>query len=639
MMRPIVLGNGELHVNLNASGQVEDLHFPYIGLSNHTAGSNVQHHIGVWVDGTISWLHLDASDWEVTATYPYRALISRTKAINTRLGVMLEFNDTVDSDKNAFLRNIHVVNMRNHPRQIRLFMHQAFKIDDVNTPADTAQMCHKEKALLHYRGDKAFVISGLTEGNTQFDQYSIGSFGLPGQEGTFRDAEDGELSMSSAETGQVDSTVRFLLHIPAQDSRHVQYWIAAGGTHAEAYAVHRFIKKQGVHPRIQHTLKWWHNWMKPATSIIDRVDEEYHDSFIRSLIFMKSCIDKRGAIVSTKTVAEPAATYCNPYEAASIIWPLVRLGYTTEPRRFFEFCSRSLLADNSLPHLLRPDGAPGPNIFAQNNRANAHETISIAGAALVVFMFAQFHQAHPKKGYLTEFYDTLIHPLARLLVASVDSSTSLPKPTHDIWNQHYLTSTHSAAVMYAALQAASELAEAHQDADSAVAWRLTAVDIHTAAKGLLQNSDQKMIYRGFTKKDGAIYHDATLDASSVFSSFMFGLFSTEGSEVHSSVERLVQQSNQAQTNPGIHSYYDASVASKSASVVASLWLAQYYTEKNEESQAKDILRFVLDSASSTDMLQDEVRPLPEDMHSSFSCWGHAELVSTILDMIASPKET
>ena len=638
MMRPIVLGNGELHVNINRSGQVEDLHFPYVGLRNHTSGQGTQHHIGVWVDGSISWLNLNASDWEISMQYPYQALISRTKAINRRLGVMLEFNDTVDSDINALLRNIHVVNMHDRPRQIRLFMHQAFRVDDITTPADTLQVCKKEQALLHYRGDKAFVISGMAEYNTPFDQYSVGSFGSPGQEGTFRDAEDGELSMSVPETGKFDSTTRFMLNIPAQDSKHFQYWVAAGKTHAEAYSSHRLIKKQGVHSRIQKTLKWWHHWVKPASSVIDRIDKKYQDTFIKSLIFIKSHIDKRGAIVTSQGIKSSATVYCNPYEAASSIWPLVRLGYIEEPRRFFEFCSKSLLSDGSLPHLLQSDGAPGPNIFAHNNNMNADQTMSVAGASLVLFMFSQFHQAHPKINLLADFYDRLVQPLAKFIVSSIANSTSLPKPTYDIWGENHLASTHSAAICYAALQSASEMAEERQDADSAVAWRLAAVDIHTASRRLLYNPSEKLIYRGIKPNSDSLQKDSTLDTAAIFGSFMFGLFPSEGIELRSSIKRLAEQSCHTRSAPGTYNYYDNSVARRSPSVVASLWLAQYYIEKEDLNKAREIINWVVESASVTQMISSETTLAPGDNTQALSCWSHGELASTLLDMISQPHK-
>lgn len=36
MARPIVLGNGEMHVGINKFGEVHDFYYPYVGQENST---------------------------------------------------------------------------------------------------------------------------------------------------------------------------------------------------------------------------------------------------------------------------------------------------------------------------------------------------------------------------------------------------------------------------------------------------------------------------------------------------------------------------------------------------------------------------------------------------------------------------
>src|SRR5690606_13632986 len=124
MSRPIVLSNGELHVGINRHGLVHDFYYPYVGLENHSSGPNTRHRIGVWAEGHISWL--DGGGWQIHFDYHPETLIGRVRAKNDHLGILLEFDDAIDSSVSAFMRNIHVVNLQRHPRDIRLFMHQAF---------------------------------------------------------------------------------------------------------------------------------------------------------------------------------------------------------------------------------------------------------------------------------------------------------------------------------------------------------------------------------------------------------------------------------------------------------------------------------------------------------------------------------
>src|SRR6478672_4629783 len=137
MGRPILLSNGELHVGLNDYGLVHDFYFPYVGFENHSAGAGLKHKVGVWIDGRLSWL--DDGSWEIRMTTASGALIGHTSALHHELQVLLEFDDVVDSSISTFIRNIHIVNMSSSPREIRLFMHQAFAIGDSRSNTDTAQ--------------------------------------------------------------------------------------------------------------------------------------------------------------------------------------------------------------------------------------------------------------------------------------------------------------------------------------------------------------------------------------------------------------------------------------------------------------------------------------------------------------------
>ena len=284
MARPIVLSNGELHVGINKFGLVHDFYFPYVGLENHAAGKSLRHRVGVWVDGEISWLD-NIGEWEFTFRYPHRALIGHTIAKNDHLGILLEMDDVVDSTISAFMRNVHVVNLREQPREIRLFMHQAFDIGDARSNTDTAQYLPDSHAILHYRGRRAFIVGGMTDGEP-FDQYTVGLFGIEGREGTYRDADDGELSFCNVEHGRVDSTLRFKMQIGALSSQRAHYWIAAGTSSREALYVHRQVKEDGVIARLHATADWWHTWLEPALHVAEKLVPEYRESFIRSTMLV-----------------------------------------------------------------------------------------------------------------------------------------------------------------------------------------------------------------------------------------------------------------------------------------------------------------------------------------------------------------
>lgn len=643
MARPIVLSNGELHVGINRFGLVHDFYFPYVGLENHAAGRSTRHMVGVWVDGEISWL--DHGDWQFRFHYPHRALIGHTIATNERMGILLEFDDVVDAHISAFMRNVHVVNLRAEPREIRLFMHQAFVIGDSYSNTDTAQYLPDTHAVLHYRGRRAFIISGMAEGEP-FDQYSTGLFGIEGHEGTWRDADDGELSFCAVEHGRVDSTLRFKLQIAGHSSQRVHYWIAAGTSTREALYVHKQIREDGLSKRLHSTAAWWREWLAPALRVAEKIDSTYQESFLHSVMIVKSQIDKRGAVMASTDTAmlnysRDAYAYCWPRDGAYALWPLIRMGYVDEPYRFFEFCRRGLHPGGFLMHKYRADGAIGsswhPYVHPDGDSA---PPIQEDETALVLFVFAQFYQMHPEPRLLNEFYHTLVAPMADFMAGYIDSTTGLPKASYNLWEEVYQTTTYTTAITYAALLAAADLAEIAEDPDNAVMWRSRADDIQVAAHKYLYNADKKCFYRGLNVHDEAIQYDDTIDVSSVFGAFMYGLFSVDSEELTTSIEtvsRVFDSDNQI----GMPRYENDNYRRVSQSVIGNwwpittLWAAQYHLETGQSEKALKALEWVRAHGLETGVFPEQISPITDEPLSVAPLtWSHAEYIATLLDTIS-----
>ena len=166
MARPVMLGNGSLTVGLNEHGLVHDFYYPYVGLENLTTSRSAHHYIGVWVDGEFSWV--DDGSWDISLDFESDAMISAITMKNERIGVELALRDFVDSEFNAFCRQITVKNTRDSSREIRLFMHQVFQISLAGR-ADTALYVPDDNYLLDYKGRCSLLIYGEKADGTAFD--------------------------------------------------------------------------------------------------------------------------------------------------------------------------------------------------------------------------------------------------------------------------------------------------------------------------------------------------------------------------------------------------------------------------------------------------------------------------------------
>lgn len=642
MSRPILLSNGQMHVGLNTSGLVNDLYFPHVGLENHSAGKDLQHLIGVYVDGRFHWL--DDGTWNIKPDYYGDVLVSRIIATNDDLQVRLEFDDCVDSEFTALLRNIHVINTAETEREIRLFMHQVFVISDSNA-SDTAQYIPEEHSVIHYKGHRAFLVKGVHADGKPLDTYSVGLFGLEGHEGTFRDAEDGELMRNNVEHGRVDSVVGFHMIVRGHSSKRVYYWIAAGRSEREAKKISSSIEKDGLLHHVLKTANWWAEWAKPTKKLAAKLPEQYRKGFIRSALIIKSQIDKHGAVIaSTDTTMlnyeRDAYAYCWPRDAAYVLWPLMRIGYTEELLKFFAFARRSLSDDGYLSHKYQADGAVGSSWHPRVARGGlVTPPIQTDETALVLFLFGQYYRLHPEPELLTSFYVMLIKPMANFLTGYVDES-GLPLPSYDLWEEKHLSTTYTASVTYAALVEAAYLADQVKDDESSIRWHEAAGTMQSQ-RDTYWDDERQYFIKGFVDANDHDTFDRTIDSSSLFGVFMFGYFDIKDAKVTAAYDTLRRtlMTNSAKViryEDDAYRRFDGSPSNPWP--VTSLWIAQYALEKNDKIQAGAILKWVQSIAFPSGVIAEQYDASDNPLSVAPLTWSQAEYMNVLLDMITAPGD-
>ncbi len=640
-----------MHVGINYFGEVHDFYYPYVGLENHSMANHLRHRVGVWVEGRFSWL--DDGKWTVESDYYDNTLIGLTRATNSDIGITLEFQDAVDAHENVFIRNIHVINEFNREREVRLFMHQMFLIYN-SLNGDTGQYLPGEPAILHYKGRRVFVAGGQDMHGNPFDQYSVGLFNLGGNDGTYRDAEDGLLARNNVEHGTVDSVIGFNQRLEAHGSTRVSYWIAAAKTQQAAIDLHRAIRKEGVFGRLKKTHEYWQQWLAPAEHVIGQMPEEMRQAVRKSLLILKSHIDKHGAVIAStdttmKNYGRDDYAYCWPRDAVFSLWPLLRLGYRDELTAFFDFCRTGLHKDGYLMHKYQPDGALGSSWhpYIVGNRTIA--PIQEDETAGVVFLFGQYYETIEDKSMLHEFYESLIKPMADFMAGYVDEATKLPHATYDLWEEKFLTTTYSTALVYAALLSAVKLAEEAGHADDAVRWQTVADEMHTAAQTMLYNTDKEFFYKGYVHKSAdaktELMYDDTIDASSFYGAFMFGLFDVNSAEVRASFKTLThvfRVSNQEvmpvpRYENDKYNTVDPEKSLGNPWFISTLWQAQYYLETNRPSEARKVLDWVQAQMLRSGVLAEQINPYTHDPVSVAPlAWSQAEFINTAIDLMHEP---
>jgi GH15 family glucan-1,4-alpha-glucosidase len=450
--RPLLLSNGHLHVGINLYGMVHDFYYPWVGYENHARADKMRHRVGIWTENTFSWL--DDGSWTFNMNYQDRTQIGHITASNQNLGITLEFLDCVADGENIFLRNIHLINASDRKREIRLFMHQVFLIG-ASLNGDTGQFLPDEPAILHFKGRRSFVISGKDQTGQPFGQHSIGLFNIEGHEGTYRDAEDGWLSMNEVDFGKVDSAIGFTASVGPYESTRFEYWIACGKSQWDALDLHRKALQQGIHGFYEHTARHWHRWVSPAEKAIQKLEPELKAPFRNSLLVLKSHIDHKGAVIaSTDTTMlnyrRDSYAYSWPRDATYALWPLLRMGYKNELKNFFAFYRSVLAPDGYLLQKFRPDGAVGSSWLPYYVKGRVIPPIQEDETANVVFLFGEYISRHKDYELLNDYYDSLVVPATNFMAKYIDGATKLPHASYDLWEEKFLTTTYTTATVYAA---------------------------------------------------------------------------------------------------------------------------------------------------------------------------------------------
>lgn len=587
MNRLQTVANGDLRVHFDNHGQVKSLFLPSSRPYSFSGESG--HKIGVCIDGKTSWV--EESGWTIRVRHAYNAPISSKVIVNESLGVLLELEDIVASGNNVLIRNIHVVNLNDQQRTINLFMHQSFKINSPNA-SDTAQFIPQDRAVLHYGSGSSFVVSGATDVGHRPDQHSVGLFG-GGLDGTWRDADDGELSGEDIAVGQTDSTLRFSLTIGALSSRRVYYWLTSACHSAEAIKLQRSVTLSFLADEMENTVKWWRKWLSPTFQTSERLQPKYRQALSRSLSNIRLDQDQSGIVLQDQSIA-----ISSMHDSTYAMWPLIRLGYETEPRRFFEFCRACIDERGLIMSTYDANAFAGPDPFPISI-GNPPAKLSVT--SIVLFVFSQFYAKHRQTDFLSENYNSLVIPLATSLLNSINHD-NLPLATYDRPGKNMTVQTYEVAVVCAALSAGADMAELMLDQNSAVAWRNAADEMRISAAEALVD-------------DGVVrdsLEESAPSATAFFGAFMFGLFDIDSDVIRATSAYLEQNYRRPD------GLFRGSDESKNADYVFSLRMSQYYLEVGRKDEAHRIIRSVIDQSDDTELL---------------SVVERAELASTLLDTI------
>ncbi len=647
-MPEIVLGNGKTLIGIDENAELSDLYFPFVGLENHVGG-RFRHRVGVYVDGNLAWL--SDNSWKIEIKSGYETMSGEITAINDKIGVELHFEDVLYNEKNIFLRQVRVKNLWDYKRQIKLYFGHEFEIYE-SRRGDTAYYDPIKNLIIHYKGRRVFLIN-TRSGERGFDDYNIGLFGIEGREGSYMDAQDGALCKNPIEHGKVDSIVGIYEDIEANSEKVVEYWITIAKTIQEVTDLNDYVLDRTAPYLMKTTKDFWHAWLNNRNFNFYHLDEGVVDLFKKSLLILRAHVDDNGSILASgdSTLLQygrDAYCYMWPRDGALSAVALDKAGDYNVSKRFFEFCNDVITKDGYFMHKYRPDKSLGSSWHSWVNKNEVQFPIQEDETALVLYSLWKHYEFSKDLEFIESIYNSLIKKSADFMVSYADSETGLPKPSYDLWEEKLGINTFTSSSVYAALIAAANFSRLLGKAENEKKYNTAAEKLKEGILKYLWSDEKKMFYKLINFENGEIKIDYTLDFSSIYGIYRFRVLDVTDQRVIDSINTMEEIAKRIPIGGVMrHEKDDYYKTEKDVPgnpwIITTLWLAQYYIVKAKEEKdfdkVKEILKWVVDHASKTGVLPEQLDPRTgAHLSAAPLTWSHSEFVSTVINYLEKIEE-
>ncbi|MGA7613845.1 MAG: glycoside hydrolase family 15 protein [Thermoanaerobaculia bacterium] len=645
MARDLPISNGSLMINFDHDYNIRDVYYPFVGEENQTAGDPSR--FGIWSDGRFAWI--ESPLWNKHCEYEPETLVTRVTATSSSLGIAALIRDTVDFDRDLFIRRVDLRDLRNQPRRVRLFLHLDGHLGE-NAIGDTVFYDPDQSSLIAYKGQRYILMSGASGDRFGLASFATGVKEQRGFQGTWRDAEDGELSRNPIAQGSVDSTGMIEATLTAGGEATVWFWWAFGRSFPEVTSLASLVRERGPASFMERTEHYWRLWSRKDDSHgLKLLSDPVRDLYRRSLLILRSQVNGNGAVIA----ATDSDAILFSRDTYSYVWPrdgsiaadaMNGSGYSDVSRKFFEFCFPLYTHDGYLLHKYNPDGSVGsswhPWMSSDGSRALP---IQEDETALVLWAlwrhFAKFHDVE----FIRPLYRAMVTRSADFLVRFRESHTRLPAPSYDLWEERRGIMSFTTAAVWAGLEAAANFTEAFGETTLTKRYRTAASEIREAAgKFLFDPASDSFVRMVNVSPEGAISIDPVVD-SSVCGLWMFGMFAPDDPRIVSTMHRVMDRLAVHTPIGGYaryeNDYYyqvtrDTAVAPGNPWIICTLWIARWKAEiartVEELQQAVDLLDWATDRAMPSGTLPEQVDPFAgSPLSVSPLTWSHAEVILTV----------
>jgi len=642
MPRDLPIGNGSLLIAFDSQYRLADFYFPHVGMENHAAA---RFRFGVWADGTLRWI--EHPQWKKSLGYLRDTLVTDVVCENEESGLRLNCYDAVDADANVYVRKIVVRNTRNEKREIKLFLHHDLNLYGTAV-GDTAMFDPESRSIIHYKARRYVLINASIDGEAGISEYACGRSSTAGREGTWRDAEDGELSMTAIAQGSVDSTIAISVHLEPLANATVMYWICAAKNYNDVRALDSAVRDEGASRVLARTASYWYTWVhKPADNLADLPDELIN-LYRRSLLIIRTQCDNDGAVLAANDSDiqwghNDSYSYMWGRDGAFVCDAVDRAGFPEITRRFLHFVHDVIKDDGYLLHKYNPDGSLASSWHPWIRNGKPQLPIQEDETALVVWLVRRHYERTRDLELLRSVYRRLVLQPAEFMMRFRDPQSGLPMPSFDLWEERQGVFTFTCAAVSAGLAAAAEIANVFNEQERRALYANAAAEVREAMVRHLWIEEEGRFARGLIVRGEELDLDKTVDASTFAVSFL-NIFPASSAFAGGTME-AIRERLWVQTEVGGVARYEGDAYHRISEeesgrvpgnpwLICTLWQAEYTiaraTSVAELQSALDLVRWALSKALPSLVLPEQIDPYDgQPLSVSPLTWSHAQVISVI----------
>ncbi len=485
MPRDLPIANGNLYIAYDSNGLLRELYFPHVGEETHTKGEAFR--FGISINGSFSWI---PHGWKIERNYLHETLV--TQLVFEKETLKIVVNALVDFEENIYLKKITLSNKTDQPQEIRLFLAHDFNIFGTEV-GDTAAYKPENNTLIHYKAGRYFLINILANNKYGIDLFATGN--KAGSEvGTWKDAEDGNLSLNPIAQGAVDSVVGIPLTLAPRADESCFYWIAAGKNWDQVKELNTLVKKRTPTEIFKRTHDYWRSWVTKENLNLKLLPEKIGWLYKRSLLICRAQINNSGSVIAAN---DSDVVYFNR-DTYSYMWPrdgaLIAHGFDLAgynfTRNFYRFCSEIVTTDGFFLHKYTPSGTLGSSWHPWLKNQKPQLPIQEDETALVIWALWNHYQAFKDLEFIRSLYNPFIRKCADFMMSYRDSKTGLPLPSYDLWEERQGVLTFTTATVFGGLVAAANFAELFGNKELADEYRNGAVKMREAMDKFLYLNDK-----------------------------------------------------------------------------------------------------------------------------------------------------